>query len=89
MTSSDLTLERVLTIWWAFAWRAGLSSLLAGAAAGFIGGVIVGAAGAGNLGAAVGGVLGWLASIPCSVWALREALRKSYASFDLALTPRE
>lgn len=85
MNTNELTLERALPIWWAFVWRATLSVGVAGVFVGFMVSLIVGAAGAPELGRPVGAVLGWLASIPCSVWAFREALISPYRDFEIAL----
>ena len=85
MNELEITLERTLSVWWSFVWRAILVSFVAGAFLGFIGGAIVGAAGRPELGGAVGAVIGWLASIPASIWALKSALNKRHGGFRIAL----
>ncbi|HUO21121.1 MAG TPA: hypothetical protein VMU59_01225 [Caulobacteraceae bacterium] len=37
------------------------------------------------MGAGVGAILGWLGSIPCSIWGLRAALTKCYGNFTIQL----
>ncbi|WP_050627972.1 GYF domain-containing protein [Bradyrhizobium viridifuturi] len=86
----DITLGRLLRIYWLFIWRSFLGSILIGAVLGFIIGLVLGVLGAprtllqtttGLAGAAVG--LIW--SIVC----LRMALEKKYSDFRIALLPRE
>lgn len=81
METPDMTWERVLLVWWSFFWRFTLFSLIAGAALGLIGGLIVGMLGRPDLGRSVGTALGWLVSIPVSIWAIRKSLAKSYPGF--------
>jgi hypothetical protein len=50
---------------------------------GAIGGFIVGAAGRPDLGAPVGAVLGWLGSIPVTLFVLGIVLRKRYRQFSI------
>ena len=85
MSEVELTLEHTLTIWWSFIWRMVLASMVLGFVLGFIGGVIVGAMGHPQLGTPVGALLGWLGSIPVSIWALRAALAGKYGGHRLAL----
>ena len=66
-------------------WRAVLVSMLVGAFLGFIGGFIVVAAGWPELVGAVGALLGWLGSIPVSIWALKAALSKKHGGYSVAL----
>ncbi|GAB1233607.1 hypothetical protein UT4_20770 [Ferrigenium sp. UT4] len=88
MEEIELTLEKTLPVWWAFVWRSTLVSMLAGFVLGGIGGFIVGASGNPQLGGTVGALLGWLASIPVSIWALKAALSKTYGNFSIALIKR-
>lgn len=88
MEEIELTLEKTMPIWWAFAWRAVLVSMLAGAVLGAIGGFIVGVAGSPQLGGAVGSLLGFFASIPVSIWALKSALSKTYGNYAMVLVKR-
>ena len=88
MEEIELTLEKTMPIWWAFFWRAFLVSLLAGAVLGAIGGFIVGFAGSPELGGAVGALLGFFATIPVSIWALKSALSKTYGSYAVVLIKR-
>ena len=93
MQKVEFSLERVLPIWWAFVWRAGVASMIAGVVAGFIGGYIVSSVGSPELGRPVGAIFAWLASIPCSVWAFRQALaldRREYvAGPTTAIAPEQ
>ncbi len=88
MEQIELTLERTMPIWWAFAWRAFLISMLAGLVLGAIGGFIVGVAGSPQLGGAVGSLLGLFAAIPVSIWAMKSALSKTYGIYSVVLIKR-
>ena len=88
MEEIELTLEKTMPIWWAFAWRAVLVSMLAGFVLGAIGGFIVGVAGSPQLGGAVGSLLGFFASIPVSIWALKAAMSKTYGNYAVVLVKR-
>lgn len=81
-----MTWERTLLIWWSFFWRFIVLSLFLGAILGYLGGIIAASFGRADLSAAVGGVLGWLASIPISIWAIRRTLTKTYPGFSIRVT---
>jgi len=81
--AADFTWGRVFHIWWAWLWRAVVFSMVLGFVLGAIGGFIVGAAGRPDLGAPVGAVLGWLGSIPVTVYVLGIVLRKRYRQFSI------
>ena len=85
METVDVTLEKTLSIWWSLIWRTTLVSMVGGAILGGLGGAVVGAAGHPEAGAAVGGILGWLTSIPASMWALHAALRKKHGGCAVVL----
>lgn len=72
-----------LSVWWSAVWRGFVVSVVAGAVLGGIGGFVVGLMGRADLGAVVGGALGWLASIPVSLWAMKSALSRPHKGFDL------
>ena len=57
--------------WWAFVWRAAATSVAAGLIVGFASGSLTALAGAPASARLVGSVLGWMACIPCIVWAYR------------------
>jgi hypothetical protein len=88
MEEIELTLEKTMPIWWAFAWRAVLVSMLAGFFLGAMGGFIVGVAGSPQLAGAVGSLLGFFGGIPVSIWALKAALSKTYGNNSIALVKR-
>ena len=72
----QLSLKDIIPTWWSFFWRAVVYSMLLGFVLGFIGGAIAGMVGASEKGVIVGAVLGYLASIPGSMFALKHALSK-------------
>ena len=85
----DVTLERILAVWWSFVWRSAIFTMLLGVVLGFGGGIIVGAAGHPELGGAVGALLGWLASIPVSIAVLGKVLGKQFNGFRIRLVRTE
>ncbi len=89
LQEDDLTLDKLLSIWWALIWRSFLLSIIAGFALGLVGGLIVGMFGRPDLGAAVGGVLGWLGSLPSSLWALKKALEKNYNGYRIGVLKQD
>jgi len=87
MVESEITFQRSLSIWWSFVWRSVLVSIVLGAFLGFIGAVVAVLLGRPQLGSRLGGLLGWLGSIPGSIWALKEALAQKHAGHRVALLP--
>ncbi len=84
----ELSSGTILTIWWAWAWRAVVVGMLVGALLGAAGGFVVGVAGSPKLGGPVGMLCGWLGSIPVSIWAMKSALSKKYSDFSVVLIKR-
>jgi len=85
--ASDVTWERVRSIWWAFFWRAAIYSTLLGFVLGFVGGVVIALLGRADLGASVGGALGSIGAIPVSLVVMSMVLKKRYGSFSVRLLP--
>ncbi|MCA2919882.1 MAG: hypothetical protein IM445_07285 [Microcystis sp. M015S1] len=79
----EITFKRSLSVWWSFIWRATLFSFVSGAILGAVGGGIVGMVGHPQLGGLVGGVLGWLVSIPVTMWAIYAALKRKHRGFNV------
>ena len=52
-------------------------------------GFILGLTGLGDSAGAVGAILGWLISIPCSIWGLNSALHKKHKGYALRLVKVE
>ena len=71
-----MTYAEVLPIWWSFTWRALLVGGLAGLVLGGVGGLIAGLLGRPEVAGQWGSILGYLVSIPASLWALRAAINK-------------
>jgi len=88
MEEQEVNLETVLSIWWAWAWRFLIFSMLGGAVFGGIGGFIVGATGHPEMGGSVGALMGFIVGIPISIWTLKTALRIKYRGCSLALVRR-
>ena len=77
--------ENTLTIWWSFIWRTILLGALLGGVLGFFGGVFVGVMGRPDWGGPVGAILGYLGSIPVSIYVMRKILQKPYKIFSIWL----
>jgi len=71
-----MTFENVLPIWWSFVWRTLVVSMIVGLVLGFFVGFIAALTGQAGQSGFVGGVVGWLGSIPVSIWALKAAINK-------------
>lgn len=87
MNKLEVTWTHTMTIWWSYAWRCLLFSMIVGAILGLIGGIIVGLAGRPDLGGQVGSVLGSIGSFPVSIFFLKKILNKKYKNFTIALVP--
>jgi hypothetical protein len=74
-----------MQIWWSYIWRCALFSALLAVPLGAIGGITVAIIGRPDLGGSVGGILGYLGSIPVSIIMLRIILRKRFKNFSIAL----
>ena len=71
-----MSYQQTLPIWWSFIWRVTLGGMIAGGIMGAIGGLVMGLMGHADKAASAGMLLGWLVSIPVSIWSLRAALIK-------------
>jgi outer membrane lipoprotein SlyB len=69
-----MSFEKILPIWWSFAWRGCVVGGLVGALLGAVSGGVAGLTGHAEIASMVGALMGYLGSIPVSIWALREAL---------------
>ena len=77
------TFDRILKIWWSYIWRVTVFSTLLGFALGFVAGLITSIMGRGDLAPSVGGFLGWLGSIPVSIYVMGIVLKKKYGDFTI------
>ena len=89
MQKIEVTYSHTLRVWWSYVWRTVLFSAILGAVLGFIGGFIVGFMGRSDMGGLVGGVLGYLGSIPVSIWVFKKILNKKYKTFSVALVTED
>lgn len=85
MEKVQVTWANAIYVWWSFVWRCVLFGGIAGALLGGIGGAVAALIGRGELAGTVGGILGYLISIPVSVWALKTVLSMQYKNFSVAL----
>ncbi len=85
MNQFSIDYEKTLSIWWSWLWRAFIFSVIFGGLLGGIGGFVVGFAGHPEAASSVGGLMGWLASIPVSIWALKAALSKKHKGYSVRL----
>ena len=89
MDTVEVTWNNTLIIWWSYIWRCILISMVVGFILGVIGGVVVGVMGKPDLGAMVGGILGYLGSIPVSIYVMKVILNKKYNKFSIALVSQQ
>ena len=69
-----LSWSNTLPAWWSFFWRAVLYGFLLGLVFGFFGGVLAAIMGTPNKAASFGAVAGFIAGIPASMLAFKQAL---------------
>lgn len=79
-SSSLISWNKALAVWWSFVWRGMIYGLLIGFALGAMAGVYAGASGQPENGVLYGAFAGWLATIPASLIAMRKALSKHLTS---------
>ena len=79
------TFNRILRIWWSYIWRVTLFSMLLGFILGFAAGFITGILGRGDLAQNVAASLGWLGSIPVSIYVMGIVLKKNHGDFTICL----
>jgi Mg/Co/Ni transporter MgtE len=85
MQANEITYEATLSIWWSFLWRACIGGTILGAVLGFIGGLVMGLTGHYDNAGLVGALMGWIATFPASIWALKAALNAKHKR--LTVTP--
>lgn len=85
----EVTMGNTLRIWWAFMWRTTLFSLLFVVVIGFFSGIILSVIGKDELAGIVGGLLGYMISIPISIFVFRYILEKRFKKFSIALISNE
>ncbi|TWC00846.1 uncharacterized protein DUF4339 [Bradyrhizobium macuxiense] len=86
----DITLGRLLRIYWLFIWRSLLGSVAIGFVLGLVIGFVLGALGEPRaMIKTVTGPVGAIAGLIWSIVCLRMALEKKYSDFRIALVPRD
>ena len=78
MQANEITYEATIPVWWAFLWRACIGGAILGAVLGSIGGLVMGLTGHPDSAGSVGALMGWLATFPSSIWALKAALNAKH-----------
>lgn len=85
MEKVEVTWKATLVVWWSYVWRVMVFSSILGFILGFVGGFIVAMIGRPDLSGITGGILGYIGSIPISIWVLKKILNKKYKNFSVAL----
>ena len=89
MQEMEITIGRLLRIFWLFMWRATVGGAIAGAIAGFVIGFAMGVAGSTREHIAlVTSLAGLVAGAIWSIVVLKMALEKQYRDFRIALIAR-
>lgn len=90
MNTAEVTLGRVVKIWWFIIWRTVLFSAIAGIVLGFLLGLLllfVGMAEATKQGIAE--IIGALITVPIGIWVVSQLFEKKFSDFRIVLVPRE
>ena len=85
MEHTPITLEQIFSIWWSFMWRGMLVTLFIALILGAIGGFVMAWIGRPEDSGPVGRIIGWLVSLPVSVWALKAALTTKHGGYTVML----
>jgi uncharacterized membrane protein len=90
MTEVELTLNRVVKVWWSLFWR----GVLFGGGSGFLLGFIIGFGGAligipRQTGEALATLATFLVGVPIGILIIRTVLRKRFSDFRIALVADE
>ncbi|MDO9222816.1 MAG: hypothetical protein Q7U20_03790 [Caulobacter sp.] len=83
---SRLDNREMASVWWAFFWRTVVGGLVAGAVGGGLAGLVMAIVGYGQYGSLAGAVVGWIANLVVSFFALRMAIEKKYGTFALKVS---
>ncbi|TWX65834.1 hypothetical protein [Colwellia sp. C1TZA3] len=89
MDKLEISWSQSMPVWWSFFWRATVFGAVAGAILGGIGGVIVALIGKPELAATIGGVAGYIAAIPVSIYCMKHILNKSFKGYSLRFVKDE
>lgn len=74
--NKHLSYEQIAPIWWSMFWRNTVFGFLAGGLAAFLVGLLAGSLGFSGNTQLVSAAVGFVAGVPVSVWAFRQALIK-------------
>lgn len=83
MENTQFNWSQSIPIWWSFFWRATLLGALVGALLGTISGIILVAIGKPEHAELAGGLLGYVAAIPVSIYCFKLVLNKSFKGYSL------
>ncbi len=84
-----ITWSQALSVWWAFMWRCTVWSMVVGVTLGAVGGGIAGAIGRVDIAGMIGVILGYLGSIPVSMYAMKVVLGKQFNGFRVVLLQQD
>ena len=85
MEKMEITWPLTLKIWWSFTWRATVFSVLLAVILGFFTGVVMAFLGLQDAIAGVSGALGYICSIPVSIWVMKTILEKQFVGYAIAV----
>jgi hypothetical protein len=88
MEEVEITIKRVIQIWWAWQWRLLVFLFLFGLILSVILGVILGVTGHKDASSVVGALVGLAIVFPISIWTFKTALHKKYSGYSIALIKR-
>jgi hypothetical protein len=85
MEEGEITIKRVIQIWWAWQWRFLVFICLFGLILSVILGVILAVTGHKDASFVVGALAGLAIVFPTSIWTLKTTLHKKYSGYSIAL----
>lgn len=86
MVEVELSMERLIKIWWSLLWRGLLFCILAGFISGFIIGFVSALAHVDRtIATLLSYIVGALISIPIGIWVVKLIIKKRFRDFHIAL----
>jgi len=89
MKQIDVTWRHTVLVWWSYMWRCFVVTLALSILLGAFAGLLLGMLGRPDLSRTVGGLLGYIVSLPVSIIIMKQVLNKRFKEFSIALVTDE
>lgn len=89
IVKTSLNLELAMAVWWDFAWKTTLVSVIIGMVLGFMVGLISTMFGDENVAGALAGTVAWLVTIPVGIFMLKRSLSRDYGNYSIMIVKKE